>query len=419
MTTRRDFVQSSLAAGGAMLGISPARVGSARETSTAPVVDYYRKLGVPTIINAAGTYTYLTASLMPPEVQAAVAFAAHHSVRLRDLQNAAGAYIAQRLKCEAALVSSGAASALSLGTAGCMTIDKPDGAKDVPARTGSFKNEVLIQKGHRLTHEHALEMCGARLVEVDTLADYESAFTPRTAMAFFFNAAEAGRITHQEWLRVAHGHGVPCFLDAAADVPPIANLWNYTTMGYDLVAFSGGKGIRGPQNAGLLLGRKDLIAAAAANNNPNDRSVGRGMKVAKEQIVGMVAALDWLLAQTDETIEREARRRAERIVAQLRDLPTLTTEVFVPPVANHVPHLMIRYDQQRIAITPADVAIALRDGQPSIELNPATGHTSGAAGLHSDENTIVVGPWMMKPGDDVVVGRRLREVLSGALRRHG
>jgi L-seryl-tRNA(Ser) seleniumtransferase len=238
-------------------------------------------------------------------------------------------------------------------------------------------------------------------------------------MAFFFNAAEEGRITHEEWLRVAHGHGVPCFLDAAADIPPIANLWNYTAMGYDLAAFSGGKGIRGPQNAGLLLGRKDLIAAAAANNNPNDRSVGRGMKVAKEQIVGMVAALDWLLEQTDEAIEREARRRAGRIVAQLRDLPTLTTEVFVPPVANHVPHLMIRYDQQRIAVTPADVAIALREGQPSIELNPATGHTSGAAGLHSDENTIVVGPWMMKPGDDVVVGRRLREVLSGALRRHG
>jgi len=419
MTTRRDFVHSSIAAGGAMLGLSPARVGSARETSTAPVVDYYRKLGVPTIINAAGTYTYLTASLMPPEVQAAVAFAAHHSVRLRDLQNAAGAYIARRLKCEAALVSSGAASALSLGTAGCMTMDQPDGAKDIPARTGSFKNEVLIQKGHRLTHEHALEMCGAKLVEVDTLGDYESAFTPRTAMAFFFNAAEEGRITHAEWLRVAYGHGVPCFLDAAADVPPIANLWNYTTMGYDLVAFSGGKGIRGPQNAGLLLGRKDLIAAAAANNNPNDRSIGRGMKVAKEQIVGMVAALDWLLEQTDEAIEREARRRADHIVAHLRDLPTLTTEVFVPPVANHVPHLMIRYDQQRIAITPADVAIALREGQPSIELNPATGRSSGAAGLHSDENTIVVGPWMMKPGDDVVVGRRLREVLSGALRRHG
>jgi L-seryl-tRNA(Ser) seleniumtransferase len=356
---------------------------------------------------------------MPAQVQAAVAVAANHSVRLRDLQNAAGAYIAKRLRCEAALVSCGAASALSLGTAGCMTNGIPDGAKDVPARTGTFKNEVLIQKGHRLSHEHALEMCGAKLVEVETLADYENAFTPRTAMAFYFNAAEEGRLTREEWLRVAHTHGVPCFLDAAADVPPIANLWNYTAMGFDLVTFSGGKGIRGPQNAGLLLGRKDLIDAAAANNNPNDRSVGRGMKVAKEQIVGMVAALDWLLEQTDEKIEAEGRRRAQRIAAHLRDLPTLATEIFVPPVANHVPHLMIRYDQRRIGIKPVDVAAALREGKPSIELNPATGHSSGAAGLHSDENTIVVGPWMMKPGDDVIVGQRLRAVLKGALRRDG
>lgn len=418
MTTRRDFVQRSVAAG-ALLGLAPHEIASAAEGTSAGVVDYYEKLGVSKIINAAGTYTYLTASLMPAEVQAAVAFAAKHSVRLRDLQNAAGAYIARRLQCEAALVSCGAASALSLGTAGCMTIGNADGAKDIPARSGTFRNEVLIQRGHRLSHEHALEMCGAKLVEVDTLADYENAFTPRTAMAFFFNAAEEGRLMHEEWVRVAHAHGVPCFIDAAADVPPIANLWNYTKMGFDLVTFSGGKGIRGPQNAGLLLGRKDLIDAAVANNNPNDRSLGRGMKVAKEQIVGMVAALDWLLAQTDEKIEAEGRRRAERIASQLRDLPTLTTEIFVPPVANHVPHLMIRYDQARIGIAPADVAIALREGHPSIELNPATGHASGAAGLHSDEKTIVVGPWMMKPGDDVVVGRRLREVLHGALRRDG
>jgi len=388
------------------------------EGQGAAAIDYYDKLGVAKIINAAGTYTYLTASLIPPEVQAAVAIAARHSVRLRDLQAAAGTYIAKRLQCEAALVSCGAASALSLGTAGCMTVGTADGSKDIPARSSAFKDEVLIQKGHRFSHEHALEMCGAKLVEVETPADYENAFTSRTAMAFFFNAAEEGHLTREEWVRVAHAHNVPCFIDAAADVPPIANLWNYTKMGFDLVTFSGGKGIRGPQNAGLLLGRKDLIEAAAANNVPNDRSVGRGMKVAKEQIVGMVAALDWFLAQTDEKIEADARHRCERIIAQLRDLPTLTTEILIPPVANHIPHLMIRYDQQRIGIKPIDVAAALRDGKPSIELNPATGHASGAAGLHSDENTIVVGPWMMSPGDDLVVGRRLREVLRGALRKN-
>ncbi len=413
MTTRRDFVHHSIAAG-ALVGSNRANPDGDAEPPRA--VDYYDKLGVPKIINAAGTYTYLTASLMPPEVQAAVSLASNHSVRLRDLQTAAGAYIANRLQCEAALVSAGAASALSLGTAGCMTLGAPNGSKDLPARADQFKTDVLIQKGHRLTHEHALEMCGVRLVEVETLSDYQNAFTPKTVLAFFFNAAEQGQIGHEDWLRVAHGHGVPCFLDAAADVPPIANLWKYTKMGYDLVTFSGGKGIRGPQNAGLLLGRKDLIEAAAANNNPTDRSLGRGMKVAKEQIVGMVAALDWLLEQTDERIEAESRRRADRIVSALHGLPTLTTEIVVPPTANHVPHLMIRYDQRRIAIRPIDVAAALREGHPSIELNPGTGRPSGAAGLRSDENTIVVGPWMMKPGDDAIVGRRLRAVLDGALR---
>jgi L-seryl-tRNA(Ser) seleniumtransferase len=420
MTSRRAFVRGTVA-GGALLGLRPSALEalSGQPSGESPaVVDYYAKLGVPKIINAAGTYTYLTASVMPPSVQAAVAFAATHPVRLRELQSAAGAYIAKRLHCEAALVSSGAAAALSLGTAGCLTVGNPDESKDVPARTATLKNEVLLQHGHRFPHDHALEMCGTKLIEVETLAEYEAAFTPRTGVAFFFNAAETGQISREDWIRVAHSHGVPTFIDAAADVPPIANLWNYTQMGFDLVAFSGGKGMRGPQNAGLLLGRKDLIDAATANDNPNDRSVGRGMKVAKEQIIGMVAALDWLLDQTDEGIESEARHRAERIASAVHDLPTLTTEIFVPPIANHVPHLMIRYDQDRIGITPADVAIALRTGTPSIELNPGTGQPSGASGLHSDANTIVVGPWMMQPGEDVIVGRRLREVLSAAVRTH-
>jgi L-seryl-tRNA(Ser) seleniumtransferase len=422
MTTRRAFVRNTVA-GGALLGLRPSALEALadparadRATAAGGAVDYYAKLGVPKIINAAGTYTYLTASVMPPQVQAAVAIAANHPVRLRDLQSAAGAYIAKRVRCESALVSSGAAAALSLGTAGCLTVGNPDASKDVPARAGTLKNEVILQHGHRFPHDHAIEMCGTKLIEVETLAEYQQAFTPRTGMAFFFNAAETGQISREDWIREAHAHSVPCFIDAAADVPPIANLWNFTQMGFDLVTFSGGKGIRGPQNAGLLLGRKDLIDAAAANDNPNDRSVGRGMKVAKEQIIGMVAALDWLLDQTDDEIETEARHRAERIAAAVHDLPTLTTEIFVPAVANHVPHLMIRYDQQHIGITPTDVAVALRQGTPSIELNPGTGQPSGASGLHSDANTIVVGPWMMQPGEDAIVGRRLREVLSAAVR---
>jgi L-seryl-tRNA(Ser) seleniumtransferase len=172
--------------------------------------------------------------------------------------------------------------------------------------------------------------------------------------------------------------------------------------------------MRGPQNAGLLLGRKDLIAAAVRNNSPNSDSVGRGMKVSKEQIVGMVAAVDWFLTQSDTAMEAEFRHRAERIAAQLKSIPTLEPRVVIPNVAaNAVPHLLLRYDTQRVKILPVEVVAELRKGTPSIELNPNTGRKNGA-GLPSDESTIVVGVWMLEPGEDLIVARRLKEVLSKA-----
>lgn len=377
--------------------------------------DYYDKLGVTKIINAAGTYTVLTASTMPPSVQAAVNGAAKHPVRLLELQRAAGEYLAKRLQCEAAMVTAGASSALTLGTAACIGVMNKSPAQAVPMQVGSLRNEVVIQKAHRYGYDHALENCGARFVEVESMQDYEKALTNRTVMAHFFNAAEGGQISREDWIRVAHQHGLPCFNDAAADVPPISNLWNYTKMGFDLVTFSGGKGIRGPQNAGLLLGRKDLITAAAQTNNPFDDGIGRGMKVAKEQIVGMVAAVDWFLDQSDEEMQAEFRRSADGIAGRLKDIPTVQSSIVVPEVANHVPHLLIRYDLQRVKITPLDVAERLRKGNPSIELNPSTGTKEGSKGLHSDENTIVVGVWMLQPGEDMIVARRLREVLSKAI----
>jgi uncharacterized pyridoxal phosphate-dependent enzyme len=376
--------------------------------------DYYDKLGVAKIINAAGTYTVLTASLMPPSVQAAIARAAKNPVHLLNLQVKAGGYLARKLKCEAALVTSGASAGLTLGTAACIDVINNVPVQAVPMQVQRLKNEVIIQRAHRYGYDHAIENCGVRFVEVESVTDYVNAFTRRTVMAHFFNAAEGGKISREEWIRVAHQNGVPCLNDAAADVPPISNLWNYTTMGFDMVTFSGGKGIRGPQNAGLLLGRKDLIAAAAATNNPFDEGVGRGMKVAKEQIVGMVAAVDWLLEQSDEGLQAEFRRRAERISEHLRDIPTLQSRIAVPEVANHVPHLFLTYDQQRVRISPLQVAEKLRKGTPSIELNPSTGTREGSKGLHSDENTIVVGVWMLQPGEDMIVAQRLRRVLSEA-----
>jgi L-seryl-tRNA(Ser) seleniumtransferase len=353
---------------------------------------------------------------MPDEVQAAVALAAKNPVNLEELQRAAGEYLARRLHCEAALVTAGAASALTLGTAACITRGNADAVKHIPTEMSGLKNEVLTQRAHRLDYDHAIRNCGVQMVEVETLDQYEAAFNERTVTAFFFNAAEGGQISREDWIRIAHKHSVPCFNDAAADVPPISNLWNYTEMGFDLVTFSGGKGLRGPQCTGLLLGKKDLIEAAIKNNSPIANTIGRGMKVAKEEIIGLVAAVDWFLKQNDARMEAEYRVRADRIAAALKGIPTVESKIFIPPVANHVPHLLITYEPARVKITTADVMEEMRRGDPRIELNPATGGKSSSAGMPTSEHTIVVGVWMLQPGEEVIVARRLRDVLVKAAR---
>ena len=407
--------QALVAGGVSAYGASAAKepVAEAAPPSIPKSVDYYEKLGVSTFINAAGTYTVLTASTMPQEVQAAVALAAKNPVHLMELHEAAGNYLAGKLRCGGALVTSGAAAALTLGTAACMTLGNKDAIVNIPTDVAGLKNEVIVQKSHRYEYDHAMRNCGVKVIEVETMEQYENAFTEKTVMTNFFNAVEAP-IGREDWIRIAHKHGVPCFNDAAADVPPISNLWNYTEMGFDLVAFSGGKGIRGPQCAGLLLGRKDLIESARLNNSPNSNAIGRGLKVAKEEIVGMVAAVDWFLTQDDAAMETEFRKRADRIADQLKRIPTLETKVFIPPVANHVPHLLVTYDASRIKTTGREVMQKMREGKPRIEINPATGGGPASAGLPGGENTIVIGVWMLQPGEDLIVGKRLREVLESA-----
>ena len=418
--SRRKLLRTggqAIIAGSVAVGGTPFLAARSSSKSKLPAegVDYYQKLGVTPLINAAGTYTLLTASIMPDEVQAAVALAAKNPVNLNELHDAAGAYLAKRLRCEAALVTAGAAAALVVGTAACVTLGNESAILNIPTDMNGLKNEVIVQKSHRYGYDHAIRNCGVHFVEVGTLDQYEQAFNDRTVMTHFFNAGE-DHISREDWVRVAHKHGVPCFNDAAADVPPISNLWNYTQMGFDLVTFSGGKGLRGPQCTGLLLGRKDLIAAARKNNSPNSNTIGRGLKVAKEEIVGLVAAVDWFLSQDDAVMEAEYRKRAERIAGQLKSIATVQTQIFIPPVAaNHVPHLLITYDQNRIKITGAEVMEKMRHGNPRIEFNPSTGGDPASAGLPGGPNTIVVGVWMLQPGEDLIVAKRLREVLQAAI----
>jgi len=394
------------------MGVLPMNAAASASASPATSVDYYQKLGVTPFINAAGTYTILSASILPDQVQAAIALAAQKPVHLMELHKAAGEYLARRLRCEGALVTSGAAAAIKLATAACITRGNKNAVVSIPTEMQGLKNEVIVQKAHHYDYDHAIRDCGARFVDVETLDECERAFTERTVMTQFFNAAEGGHISREDWIRVAHKHGVPCFNDAAADVPPISNLWNYTAMGFDLVAFSGGKGIRGPQCTGLLLGKKDLIDAAQLNNSPYSNTVGRGMKVGKEEIIGLVAAVDWFLEQDDAAMEAEFRKRAAVIAERVQNVLSVEAKIFIPPVANHVPHLLITYDLNRIKLTATEVMQKMREGTPRIELNPSTGGGPASAGLPGGSNVIVVGVWMLQPGEEDIVGRRLHEVLA-------
>lgn len=417
--SRRRFLRASQTtvaalAAAPILGSTEALAATVPGHSATPHLDYYDKLGVSKFINAAGTYTELTSAVMPPPVREAVAQAALHPVHLQELQQKAGAYIAERLKAEGCCISCGAASAITLATAASIMAANNCRPLDIPDQIGTQqfpKNEVVVQKIHRYEYDVAMKLCGAKLVDVVTMDDYKQALGPNTIMTQFFNAADAVGISREDWIAAAHEKGVPCHLDAAADMPPISNLWKYTGMGFDMVSFSGGKDIRGPQNAGLLLGKKKYTDLAQRNICPVD-SVGRGMKVAKEQIVGMVAAVDWLLTRTDEGMEKESRDRMAVIVKMVKDIPSVQTSIMVPELANHVPHLMINFDPGVIGASARELRTRLRTATPGIELNPHTGSMRPSQGVPAQPNALVVTTFLINPGEEYALGRQIRKVLK-------
>jgi L-seryl-tRNA(Ser) seleniumtransferase len=240
------------------------------------------------------------------------------------------------------------------------------------------------------------------MIEVESSAALESAINEKTAMLFFFNAADpSGSIHHEEFVAIAKKHSVPTLIDAAADVPPVENLWRLTQMGFDIATFSGGKGLRGPQSAGLMLGRKDLIEAARLNNSPNSDSLGRTNKVNKEEIVGMLVALERYLALDHSAEWKEWEARCATISSALSRFPDVNAEVHVPEIANAVPHLRITWDYQARNLTVPQVVEKLREGSPSIEVSPS-----------SSRRQLGIGVWMMQPGDDAIVAEHLRAILA-------
>ena len=379
-----------------------AKLGSTKLTGLGSTGDIFAELGVTPVINAQATMTWLSGSLMPPEVDAVMAQASKHFVSIPDLLVASGNRIAQMLKLDdqhTAMVTCGAATALQSGLAGILTGDNEQFIRQLPDLTG-MKSEVIIQKSHRYAFDHQLRATGIKFVEIETRDDLRKAAGPQTAMMHFANWLNPeGQIKVDEWVKLSKELNVPCFNDAAADVPPASHLWQYTQMGYDLVTFSGGKAMRGPQCAGLLIGRKDLIRYAALNTSPNEDVLGRASKVGKEEIVGMVKAVELFLAADHDALSNEWTERLKKVSDKVTCLPGVQTSVYEPPIANHFPTLRVTWDKQRIAISPADLGKMLMNGKPSI-----------AVGSHRDG--IEVTSFLLKPGEEKIVADQLVAVLK-------
>jgi len=362
----------------------------------------YEELGVPPVINCEGTMTVLGGSILRPELEAVMAMAGRHFVSIPDLEVAAGKRIAEMLKLPAeytALVNSGAAAAIQSGLAGILTGDNEALIRQLPDVTG-MKSEVIIQKSHRNPFDHQLRSTGVKLVEIETREQLRSAVNDRTAMMHFSNFANAeGQIKVDEWVKLAKQYNLHCMNDAAADTPPVSHLWDYTNMGYDLVTFSGGKAMRGPQCAGLLVGRKDLVAYALLNNSPHEDTLGRSQKVGKEEIIGMVKALEIYLKEDHDALAKEWQEHLAGIARELTKIPGVSTSFFTPDIANHVPHMQITWDS-KISVTAQQVSKLLRNSKPAIVI----GGGEGRPGL-------VMCSFMLQPGEDKIVAEQLSHIL--------
>jgi uncharacterized pyridoxal phosphate-dependent enzyme len=407
-SSRRGFlgtlgaVAAALAAPRKLFAAKATRAESVAAAGLGQSGNPYQELGVTTVINGEGTMTTLGGSLIRPEVEAVMAQAARHFVSIPELEVAAGTRIAQMLKLPpgySALITSGAAGAIQSGLAGILTGDNGSLIKQLPDLTG-MKSEVIIQKAHRNPFDHQLRGTGVKLIEIETHEQLRRAVSERTAMMHFTNFANsAGQIKVDEWPKLAKQYNVPCMNDAAADTPPVSHLWDYANMGYDLITFSGGKALRGPQCAGMLIGREQLVHYALLNNSPYEDTLGRGQKVGKEEIVGMVKALELYLSEDQDALAKEWQQRLENISGQITKIPGVSTSFFVPEIANHVPHMQITWDA-RISLTPPQASQILRSGHPSIVI----GGGEGRPGL-------AMNSFMLQPGEDQILAEQLAKVL--------
>ncbi len=375
----------------------------------------YTRLGVKPIINGRGTWTYLSATLELPEVKAAQEAASQHYVNIFELQVGVGRRLAALTGAESGMITSGAAGAMASATAGCIAGTDPDRIWQLPDTTG-LKHEVVMVGG-RSPFDSAIRLAGGKLVLADSAEQLANAISANTAMIYTTSSPE--QLAKE--IAIAKSRNIPILMDAADGVPPIDKLQLFARMGCDLYTVSGGKGLCGPQCSGVLLGGKDLIDAALANTSPWEGAVCRPMKVGKEEIIGCLAAVETWFHMDVNALNKEWSTRVERIASLVGTVPGVETKIYTPET-NQYPTLVVSWNESAWGYTTADCAKDLLDGSPSIAVltddNPSDvlsrKNTPSKISKGSQPNKLEIVSMTLKPGEEIIVGRRLRQLLSAA-----
>jgi len=375
-----------------------------------PVPAIYRRLGVRPIIHASGTTTRYGGSLLRPEALETMREASTTLVNLDELNEAAGAAIARMLGAEAAFVTAGASSGLILQAAACIAGADPAKITRLPDTAG-MRNEIVIQRAHRFAYDQAYRVAGGVLVEIGLARrtqpfELEAAIGERTAAVAYLVSpftSPPGVLTLEQVVAIAKKRGVPVIVDAASMLPPRENLTKFLRLGADLVSFSGGKGIRGPQSTGILAGRRDFVRAVALNASPN-QALARAAKTSKEEICGLVTALECFMAEDEKAEMKRYTDVCAAIVEALGEIPGLRAVVEQDPINRVLPHAVIYFTPEWVGPSGHAVQVALAQGEPHIYVQQGA-HQGG----YFDE--IAIDPINLQPGDEAVIAARLREEL--------
>ena len=364
--------------------------------------DYYKELGIKPFINAAGAYSVFGGAKMREDTISAMRYAAENKVKIRELHNAVGNKIAILTGADAAMVTSGATASIVLGAAACMTLGDESKMRQLPDTEG-MRDEIIIQKKHRYTYDKALTVAGGKLIEVETEKDLYKAINNKTAMMFFLKPPQQIKniIEAKRYIEIANEMKIPCFCDAATTTPPASNIIEGVKENFDLICYSGGKGLRGPYSAGLLLGNTDLIDFAKKHSAPNDISIGRGMKVSAEEYLGMLVALETALNISDIEDSTYKKIRFQNIIDQISDIKSVKTRIFESETITNELYLDIDWDEKDIKLSKELFIDHLKNNSPSIEVRL----------LLFSHGRIHLSATVMNEGDDVIVGKAIRRVL--------